>query len=69
MTTIEAKADFLTEVQTLLRQARDEKSEAKLRTAAEKMNSPSFLLLPDQVQEDLAAQYADALFKATGALS
>ncbi len=67
--TIQAQADFLTEVQQTLRQARDEKSEAKLRKGADMMNSPAFSTLPNDAQEDLSALYAEALFRATGALA
>lgn len=66
--TLDTQADLITQVQTVLRQARDEKSEAKLRKGADLMNSPAFDALPSEAQEDLAALYAEAMLKATGAL-
>lgn len=65
---IEAQAAFITEVQTILRQARDEKNEAKLRKGADLMNSPMFDGLPHRAQGDLSFLYAEAHLSATGAL-
>ena len=69
MTTLDAKADLVTRIHTVLREARDGKDEIKLRAGADLMNSAEFEGLPFEAQLDLAELYSEAALKATGALA
>lgn len=66
--TIEAQASFVTEVQTILRQARDERDGAKLRKGNERMLSAEFMRLPLGAQADCRALYRDAFVACSGAM-
>lgn len=67
--TLDTQTDFFTEVQQTLRQARDEKSESKLRKGNELMFSEAFMRLPIGVQADCRALYRDAFVAISGGLA
>lgn len=58
-------ADFFTETQRMLREAR---TECDLEAAAKRIDGAAFDSLPPGAREDLAALYAYKLFTITGAL-
>jgi hypothetical protein len=60
-----SSADFFTTTQRLLREARDERSEIKLRRADIRMDMDKFRVLPAEAQEDLRALRMEA-FRALG---
>jgi hypothetical protein len=66
--TIEAQASLLSDVQTILRQARNERDSDKLRKGNELMLSAAFMRLPLDAQADCRALYRDAFVACSGAL-
>lgn len=66
--TLEAQAAFITEVQTILRQARDERDSDKLRKGNERMLTAAFMRLPLDAQADCRALYRDAFVACSGAM-
>jgi hypothetical protein len=69
MTAIDTQADLITEVQTVLREARDKRDGAKLRTGNELMQSTAFSELPSSAQTDCRALYRDAFVAVSGGLA
>lgn len=69
MTTIDIQANYLTEVQTACRKARDSRSKNDLIKAAALLDSDRYDGLPDEAKVDLAAAYGAAMIAVTGALS
>lgn len=66
--TLDTQTDIFTEVQQTLRQARDERSDAKLRKGNELMFSEAFMRLPIGAQADCRALYRDAFVAISGGL-
>jgi hypothetical protein len=69
MTAIDTQADLITQVQTVLRQARNERDGTKLRAGNELMQSDEYLQLPVGVKDDCRALYRDAFVAVSGAFA
>lgn len=65
---LDTQADLITQVQTVLRQARDGRDNAKLREGNELMLSEAFMRLPLDAQADCRALYRDAFVAVSGGL-
>lgn len=67
--TIEAQADFITEVQRACRKAKDSRKEHDLRLAKNLIDDPRFSALGESEQEDLMEAYGRAhLFVSGGGI-
>lgn len=64
---IEAQAAFITEVQSICRQAKQSRNRALLQEAAAMLDDPRFAGLEPEAKINLQAAYRDAYGAATGA--
>lgn len=65
--TLEAQAAFITEVQSICRQAKASKSRALLQEASAMLDDDRFKCLEPSAKANLQAAYRDAFGAATGA--
>ncbi|KKC39551.1 hypothetical protein WH87_05005 [Devosia epidermidihirudinis] len=66
---LDAKAALVTQIQTVLRAARDDRNGAKLREGNVLMLSDAFMRLPLESQADLQALYREAFRAVSGAFA
>lgn len=69
MTTLDLQAEYLTDVQTACRTARESKRQVDLQKAAALLDSDRYEGLPDGAKVDLAAAYSAAFMAVTGVLA